>query len=186
MEDINLIKAKDSFFVKRIKNKEDISGECDGYLIDSSEKEARKIIASLKDKGKRKIIALMGGDDAFNRRVIETLKINYLISPEKNVGRSTLKQRDSGINHVVAKLAKEKGISIVIDLLEVMELKGRLKALRIERIIQNVKICRRAGCSIKVASLATNGKGIVNEKERAAFGISLGMSSEQARDCIKF
>jgi ribonuclease Y len=42
----------------------------------NAEREARKIIASLKDKDFNGIIALVGGDDAFNRRVIETLKIN--------------------------------------------------------------------------------------------------------------
>jgi len=186
MKDINLFKTEDSIYLKKIKTKADLSGGCDGYLIDSSEKEARKIIASLKDKKEKKIIGFVGGDDAFNRRAVESLKIDYLISPEKGNKKDSLKQRDSGINHVVAKMAREKGIVVVVDLSEVSSLKDKEKALRIGRIVQNVKICRKAGCRIKIASLASGKCGLVGEKERKAVGVSFGMSSVQVRDSVVF
>ena len=171
---------------KKIKTKAEISGECDGYLIDSSEKEARKIIASLRDKKEGKIVALVGGDDAFNRRAVESLKIDYLVSPERGVKKDSLKQRDSGINHVVAKMAAEKGIVVVVDFAEVAGLKGKDKALRLGRVIQNVKICRKAGCKIKIASLASSENGLVDEKGRKSIGESFGMSSSQVRDSVVF
>jgi len=164
---------------KKIKTKAEISGECDGYLIDSSEKEARKIIASLRDKKEGKIVALVGGDDAFNRRAVESLKIDYLVSPERGVKKDSLKQRDSGINHVVAKMAAEKGIVVVVDFAEVAGLKGKDKALRLGRVIQNVKICRKAGCKIEIW-------GSEDKKALESFGVSLGMSSGQARDSVRF
>jgi len=109
-----------------------------------------------------------------------------LVSPERGVKKDSLKQRDSGINHVVAKLASEKGISIVIDFSEVASLSGKEKALRLEKIIQNVKICRKAGCEIKIASFGKSAGEIFGENERNAFGVSLGMSSVQARDSTQF
>ena len=186
MKDINLFKTDDSIYLKKIKSKTEVldSDTCDGYLIGFSEKETRRIIDSL--KGKKKVIAVVGGDDAFNRRAIETLRIDYLISPENNVSRDTLKQRDSGINHVVAKVAKEKGVKIVVDFSEVAKLKGKEKALRMGKVIQNIEICRKVGCGLKIASLATEKCSVVDEKGRVAFGISLGMSSEQSRDCVLF
>ncbi len=167
---------------KKIKNKSNISEEnsCDGYLIDAPEKEARKIIASFKDKSIKKKIALVGRDDAFNRRAVETLKIDYLVSPERDVKRDGLKQRDSGINHVVAKMAKKKDISIVIDFDEIKKLKGKEKALRLARIMQNIKICRKAKCDIKILGNIDDKKGLIS------FVMSLGMSSSQARDALKF
>ena len=186
MEDMNLVKIKDSIFLKVVKTKTELSGNCDGYLIDSSEKETRKIITSLKDKKFDGVVALVGGDDAFNRRAIETLKIDYLVSPEKKTGQNTLKQRDSGINHVVAKLAKEKGVIFVVDFSDIAELKAADKISRIESIIQNVKICRRAGCKIKIASLASNKKDITEKKGREAFGVSVGMSSSQSSSSVVF
>jgi len=164
---------------KKIKTKAEISGDNEGYLIESLEKEARKIIASLKDKKFKGKVALVGGDDAFNRRAIETLKIDYLVSPEKKTLRDTLKQRDSGINHVVAKMAKEKKVSLVIDFSDISKLKGKTKALRLEKIIQNINICRKAKCKMKIW-------GSDDKKALEAFGISLGMSSSQARDSTLF
>jgi len=187
MKDMNLFETKDSICLKKIKTKADIGkDDCDGYLIEGSEKEARKIIASLKDKKVKKLIGFIGGDDAFNRRAVESLKIDYLVSPERGDKKDGLKQRDSGINHVVAKMAKDKRIVIVVDLNEVSKLKGKEKALRIERIIQNMKICRKAGCGIKIANLASSERGLVDEKGRIAIGVSFGMSSVQARDSVKF
>lgn len=186
MKDINLFKIKDSISLKKIKSKSEVSKDekCDGFLIESSEKEARRIIESLKNSGK--LIAIVGGDDAFNRRAIETLKINYLVSPERGYKKDNLKQRDSGINHVVAKIAKEKKIAIVVDFAEIQKLKDKEKALRLGRLIQNVKICRKAKCGIKIASLAKNKKGVIGERERKSFGVSLGMSSEQASEAVQF
>jgi len=184
--DINFFKTKDSIFLKKISSKKEINqkDDSDGYLIDSSEKEARRIIDSL--KGKKKIIAFSGGEDALNRRAIETLKINYLVSPEKGQKKDTLKQRDSGLNHVVAREASKKKISIVIDFNEISKLKGKEKAIRLEKLIQNIKICKKAKCQIKIASFAGNKEELVDELSRKSLGTSLGMSSEQTRDGIEF
>jgi len=177
MKDINLFGTEDSIYLKKIRTKADISGDCDGYLIDSSEKEARKIIASLKDKKFGGKVALIGGDDAFNRRAVESLKIDYLVSPERGDKKDGLKQRDSGINHVVAKMAAAKGVVIVIDFAEISKLKGKAKALRLGKIIQNVKICRKAGCGIKIW-------GSGDKKALESFGVSLGMTSGQASRAV--
>jgi ribonuclease P/MRP protein subunit RPP1 len=186
MKDINLFKTTDSIFLKKVKSKTEVlkNEDCDGFLIESSEKEARRIIESLRGTGK--IIAIVGESDAFNRRAIETLKIDYLISPEKGDKKNTLKQRDSGLNHVLAKEAARKNISIVVDMGEVCKLGGREKALRLERVIQNIKICRKANCKIKIANLSTDKKNIKDEKGRISFGVSLGMSSVQSSKAVKF
>ena len=97
-----------------------------------------------------------------------------------------MKKRDSGLNHVVAKEAAKRGVVVVVDFGEVSRLVGKAKALRLERLIQNIKICRKAKCPIKIVSFAKNGKGVVDEKGLSSFGVSLGMSSEQSRDAVRF
>jgi ribonuclease P/MRP protein subunit RPP1 len=185
MKDINLSPCKDSIYLKKINSKTGISvGETDGYLIDADEREARRIVDSL--KGKSKIIGILGRDDAFNRRVIETLKINYLVSPERETKTDTLKQRDSGMNHVIAKEAVRKNIIIVINLSEIYELNKEEKAIRLSKIIQNIKICRRAKCPVKIANFSTDRKDLVNEIGRKSLGISLGMSTGQAKESVEF
>ena len=200
MKDLNLFRKKDLVYLQEVANKnealEDL--DCDGFLIRSGESEARRIIASLKDKKFGGKIALVGGDDAFNRRALESLKIDYLVSPEgasREIGnkkleiriKDTLKQRDSGLNHVVAKIAAEKGVKIVIDLGEIRRLTSGIEASRkIARIMQNVLVCRKAGCSLRIASLALDKSGIVDVKGRQSFGVTIGMSSEEVRDCVEF
>ena len=116
--------------MKTITNKSQITKqEPDIYILDSDEKTARSIIASLKQKSSKAKIAVLGRDNHFNRRALETLKINYLISPEREPQpgqrKDTLKQRDSGLNHVLAKLATKNKIAIVIDFSEINSIKSK-------------------------------------------------------------
>lgn len=177
--DITLPKTNNAIFLKKIKTKKDISGKdvCDGYLIDADEKTARSVIASLGQKNFKGKVGVSGRDGDFNRRALETLEINYLVSPELGQRKDTLKQRDSGMNHVLGKLARKKGVVIVIDFNSISKLKGKEKALRLARVIQNVKICRRAKCGIEIW-------GCEDKKALQSFGFSLGMSSEQVSKAI--
>ena len=164
---------------KTITSKQEIkpTDKCDAYLIKANEKTARSIISSLQNKKSKNQIILQGNDDAFNRRAIETLKINYLISPEKFTGKDTLKQRDSGLNHVLAKEAAKKNIVILIDFADIQKIKDKKqKALRLGKIIQNIKICRRAKCKIKILG--------EDKKALESFAFSLGMSSQQVKEII--
>jgi RNase P/RNase MRP subunit p30 len=167
----------------RISSKSQLSekiAEGDFILIDTNgnEKELRRIIDFL--KGKKVLVGVYGYDDFFNRRVVETVKMNYLINAERNLKdkKDSLKQRDSGINHVVAKEMVKKKISLVLDLDYSEKLSKKEKALVLARIIQNVKICRKAKCSIKILS---NGR---DKKDVEAFASSIGMSSQQVSEAF--
>jgi len=170
-----------------LRNKSEIkeSDNSDIYILDSDEKTARSILESLKQKNIKKKIAILGRDNNFNRRALETLKIDFLISPErelpKDKKKDTLKQRDSGLNHVLAKIAKEKNISIIIDFNDFNSIKDKKqKSLRLARIIQNIEICRKAKCNVLICDFSNQTK----EKELRAFGFSIGMSSQQVKNCI--
>ena len=173
-------------FFKKIKSKSEVNknDDCDGYFIEAPEKECRRIVESLKGSGK--LIAVLGLDNAFNRRAIETLKIDYLVSPEFGSLPDTSKQRDSGLNHVLAKEAVKRNVKIVIDFSRILKLEEKKKSLTIAKIIQNVKICRKANCGIKIASLADKKENVVGTDSRTAFGFSLGMSSLRAKNCVEF
>jgi RNase P/RNase MRP subunit p30 len=184
MRDINFFKTENSFFLKEVHGKNEVRNcSCDGFLIDAKESECRRIVESLKKE--KKIIAVLARDSAFNRRAVETLKINYLVFRDNPEEKFSLKQADSGINHVIAKISHKKNIFIVIDanyLSSVEDKKQRARLIR--KIIQNAKICRKEKCKIKIASFGKNPEEVFDERERMAIGFSLGMSSEQARDCV--
>lgn len=188
MKDLNLFRVKDSVYLREVFSKDEALSDLDrdGFLVRGSEKVCRSIIASLKDKKEKRVIAFVGGDDLVNRRAVESLKIDYLVSPERDAKFDNLKQRDSGLNHVVAKMAGEKGVGIVVDMGEVSLLEGKKKARRIAKILQNVKVCRRAGCEVLIASFGKDKKNVFDELGRKSFGVSLGMSSSEVRDSVLF
>jgi RNase P/RNase MRP subunit p30 len=186
--DITLFRNPGSLFFALIHSKTDIKDfDCDGFLIDADEKECRRTIEFIRSKNKSMRIGVVGKDDEFNRRALETLKINYLISPELTWQKDSLKQRASGMNHVTAKIAKDKKIQIIIAISVINKTQDKKqRAILISRIIQNIKICRKAKCDIKIASFANSNDELIDEKQAASIGFSLGMSSEQTKNCLKY
>lgn len=187
VEDINLCKTNNSYYFVKIKSKEELKDiNCDGFLIDtnSNEKETRRILDSLRKT--KKIIAVVGGDNVYNRRVLETMNISYLVSPEFKDKKDNLKQRDSGLNHVLVKIAKKKNIAILIDFNQIINLNDKEKVNVLQRLIQNIKICRKSFCELKIASFAENISKISTPLQRQEFLILLGASTKQAKEAIKF
>lgn len=186
--DITLYKTPDNLFFQVIHKKEEIKDlNSDGILLDCDEKEARRTIEFIKSKSKTIKIAIIARDEEFNRRALETLKINYLISPEYDPLKDSLKQRASGFNHVLAEIANKKNITIVVDLTRLNQIQNKkYKAIILSRIIQNIKICRKTKCPIKFVTLAKNETELLDEKQIQSIGFSLGMSSQQAKTCFQF
>src|SRR4030042_2595514 len=104
--------------------------------------EARKNIRELKSNFSKEKIGFVSGDDELNRKVMEKEDINFLTISQIN-RKDRLKQRDSGFNQVMAKIAKKKDIVIGICLDEIINYKGKQKADIIARIKQNVEICSK-------------------------------------------
>ncbi len=127
---------------------------------------------------KRPIIVLAKGDE-FNRRILEYGKFDVLLSIESGGRRDKIKQMDSGLNEIVAKIAAKNNIAIGLDMQEIAGLGKREKAIRLARIKQNIEICRKAGTKMVVLNC---------EDKRNAFSllISLGASSKQAEEAISF
>ena len=184
VQDINFSKKEDSFYFKQVFSKKDISElkNFDGFFIYADENECRKIVESLKNSGKK--IAIKARDEVFNRRVLETLNFDYLVSLEINKGKDTLKQRSSGLNHVVAKIAAKKNIAIVVSSQDLFNFTGKELSVYISKIIQNIKICRKVDCKIKIASFSDKKSCSCLGKKK--LGVSWGMSSQQTKEVCNF
>ena len=130
-------------------------------------------------KSKEKPLIILAQNDEFNRKLLEYGKFDILLSPESGQRARTLRNIDSGLNHVLAHIAAKNKIAIGIDMEELNKLPKKEQALRLERIIQNIKICRKA--KVKIALL--NWK---DRKDAFSFLISLGASTQQAREAILF
>jgi RNase P/RNase MRP subunit p30 len=99
---------------------------------------ARKRIRE--NKGKQ--IIFSSDSDELNRKVLEKEKINVLLL-NLSGKKDRMKQRDSGFNSVLAKLAKKKNISLGINLDEIIGLNPKEKLKILARVRQNIKLCNK-------------------------------------------
>jgi len=120
-----------------------------------------------------KIIIFSSSDDELNRKILEKEQINILLLSQS--GRKDFqKQKNSGFNHVMAKAAKKKNISIGIFLDEIIEAKSKIEKSEIlARIRQNIKICSKN--MLKMKFIQINEKNNRNFYDLKSLGAVLGM-----------
>jgi RNase P/RNase MRP subunit p30 len=104
--------------------------------IDNARKEIDKL-----HREKKKVIVL-GKDIEFNRKILENKKVNVLLINHKGK-KDKLRQRDSGLNQVLCKIARDNKIKIGFDFSELESISGKERALILSRLIQNVRLCRK-------------------------------------------
>ena len=138
-----------------------------GYTIISGKdfNEARKKIRENKDKE----IVFTSNDDDLNRKILEKETVSILLINQGG-RKDKVKQRDSGFNQVLAKLAKKKGVVFGVNLDEVLGSVPEEKAEILARIRQNVKLCNKNKLKMKFIS-----KEARNQYDLKALGLVLGM-----------
>lgn len=120
-------------------------------------------------ENKGKIIIFSSNDDELNKKILEKEKINVLLL-NLSSRKDRMKQRDSGFNHVLAKLAKKKNISLGINLDEIINSDSKGKSEILARVRQNIKLCNKNKLKMKFISK--------NKRERynlKSLGLILGM-----------
>ena len=139
--------------------------------------EVRKQIQKLKREGK--LVVVRAKDEDINRKIFEMKDVDMVIDLELHNRREGLKQRDSGLNEILCKLARKNEISIGINLGNVKKLDVREKGNAIGRIIQNINLCKRT--KTKIVLLPEHSK-----QEILSFFSVLKGSTKQAKSAFKF
>jgi len=124
---------------------------------------ARNLIKTAKSP-----IIFSSNDDELNRKILEKEKIDILLINLKG-RKDWQKQRNSGLDSVMAREASKKGVIIAINLPEIVDSSGKEKAEILSRVNQNIKLC--AKYKVKMAFLPKK-KDIYDLK---ALGLILGM-----------
>ena len=133
---------------------------------------ARKKIKENKDK----IIIFSSNDDELNRKILEKEKINIFLVNQKG-RKDKQKQRDSGFNQVLAKIAKKNNIEIGINLDEIINAKAKSKAKILARIKQNIKLCNKN--KLKIKFITKTQRDIYDLR---ALGLVLGMLTSTTKN----
>ncbi len=145
------------------------------FITETNFDKARKQIK----ENKNKEIIFSSDDDELNRKILEKEKINLLLLNQ--AGRKDFqKQRNSGLNHVLAKLAKKNEVIIGINLDEIISLEGKEKARILSRVVQNIKLCNKNKLKMKFITLNKNNER--NSFDLKALGLVLGMPTNMVKD----
>ena len=122
---------------------------------------------------------IQGQNDEYNRKMLEYGKFDILLSPEAGSRKTSLRNIDSGLNHVLLVIASKNKVSIGINLDDLRQLNKIEKAKRIEKIIQNIRLARKKSVRLAIRSIR-------DEKNKQSFLKSLGASSQQASEALVF
>jgi len=122
--------------------------------------------------GNSDCLVFTSDDDDLNRRVMEKLDINILLVSQSN-RKDFSKQRNSGLNHVLVKIAKKNNIEIGIDLDEIIAASSVKLAQILSRVSQNIVLCNKA--KVKMKFIFLEKKNERNIHDLKSLGLVLGM-----------
>ncbi len=108
---------------------------------------ARKKIRENKDKA----VIFSSDKDELNRKILEKEEIKILLLNQAK-RKDRQKQRNSGFNQVLAKIAKKNDVIMGINLDEILNAKSKQKAEILARVKQNIKLCSKNKLRMKFIS----------------------------------
>lgn len=126
-----------------------------------------------RERGKE--IIFTSNDDDLNRKVAEKLPVQIILIPLEG-RRDYTKQRDSGLNEVIAKILKKNKIALGFDVKELINSKNKERVLA--RLKQNIELCKRLKVQIKFI-YDENKHDLVDLK---SLGLVLGMPTWMAKN----
>lgn len=146
-------------------------------ITTSNLNDARKQADKLKKEGKK--IIILSQDDEFNRKALEIKGLKMLIINENLNQKDYMKQRASGLNEVLAKIAAEKGIAIGIQIDEIIKKNNVEKAQALARLAQNIMLCKKAGTELVFAGKSADKRAL------QSLLLTLRASTRQSCESIK-
>lgn len=130
-------------------------------------------------------VIVLGSTDEINRAALEDKRVDMLLNPEQERKKDFMHWRNSGLNHVLCKFAFQNNIKIGIGFSYINKLDADEKALRLGRIMQNIRLARKYKVKLVLASFAESEQDILTPYELKSFALTLGMTPEQANKSLE-
>lgn len=123
------------------------------------------------------ILLAQGGDLKMNRTAVETPEVDILTHP-------SFERNDSGLNHVLMKLAKENNVAIEVNFREILinERKSRSKVLT--NIISNISLASKTHAPTIICSGSLSHWELRDPLEMISFLTQTGLKINEAKECL--
>jgi ribonuclease P/MRP protein subunit RPP1 len=115
-----------------------------------------------------------------DRQLIEGRNADIIYEFEQEKRRDATHFRSSGLNHVLAKLMKEKKVSYGLSFSQLLRASADEQAQILGRMLQNIKLCRKYKVPVIVASFARHPYEMRDKKDIIAFARTLGLNDYKA------
>jgi RNase P/RNase MRP subunit p30 len=129
----------------------------------------------------RVVIYKSTGDD---RETMEKLKPGIIYALESSPKKDNLHFRNSGLNHILAAILSKNSIKVALSFSMLLDAKGMRRPILMGRMSQNIRLCRKYGVGLVLASFARNPYHMRAPHDLRALATVLGMDSGQARKAI--
>lgn len=167
---LEIVFIKEISNVKELDIKKDLK-DYDGILIKNQNIDVMRRIID-KSQNSFKNIMILGMNDEINRACLEHKKTSSLLSPEFNRAKDYINYRNSGLNQVLCKIAKENNKEIIENL---SDLQGEKKnqSLILGKMLQNARLCKRYGVKFLIAIITKNEKEFLSSDKLENFSKTL-------------
>jgi len=123
------------------------------------------------------ILLVRGTNLDLNRKAVQTKEVDILTHPEYN-------RKDSGLNHVMAKLATKNQVAIEINFREILLSSKNTRSHIMHHIQENVKLCKKYKTPIIISSGAISHWQLKDPKILMSMGCLLGLKLNEAKDAL--
>ncbi|MBI2579519.1 MAG: hypothetical protein HYW27_01320 [Candidatus Aenigmarchaeota archaeon] len=141
----------------------------------SSPEEMRNAVRAAREKAE--IILVHGGDYEINRAACENSMVDILCHPE-------LGRKDSGLDHVCVKAAKENNVAVEINFREILESHRKNRVFAMTSIKRNVDLLKKYGTPVVTNSGAVTKWGMRGGRELASVAGLMGMDMSKAIESV--
>jgi len=162
---------KDLVFVYPLKDFKKHSKFKTGIIVESV-KEAEKAY-------RLSSFVIAKSNEELDRGSLEKSKIKLVFDFESSFKQDFLHSRRSGLNHIMTRIAKEKNKIIGFDFGSALNSPNRSSVMG--RMMQNIKLCRKAKCDIVISSFARSPLELRSKHDLEAFFICMGMHASEAK-----
>ncbi len=119
------------------------------------------------------------------REILEKTNVDVVFELEDHRENDFMHQRNSGLNHVLAGIARQKKKMVAFSLAPLLRNSGRSRAQILGRMMQNVALCRKYEVDMAIASFARSPYQMRAEGELKAIGMLLGMQAGDVNAALR-
>lgn len=136
--------------------------------------ELRKLVRTRREYD---VLLVRGSDLYLNRKAVQTKEVDILTHPEFN-------RKDSGLNHVMAKLAARNNVAIEINFREILLSSKNTRSHIMHNIAKNVMLCKKYKTPIIICSGAISHLQLKDPKILMSMGCLLGLELNEAKKAL--